>query len=61
MIIFLHRYDLMIKCWSYKPEQRSSFRYCLDELLLLQQNTSDSIVITSDTLNRSSHQKNGNN
>lgn len=26
------RYQLMLKCWSYRPEERPTFRYCLDVL-----------------------------
>lgn len=28
----LCRYQLMLKCWSYRPEERPTFRYCLDTL-----------------------------
>ncbi|XP_058444154.1 protein sevenless isoform X2 [Malaya genurostris] len=40
-------YQLMLKCWSYSPEDRPTFRYCLEELKSLQERTSDSILITS--------------
>lgn len=42
----------MLKCWSYRPEDRPTFRYCLDVLLVLKENTSDAIQITANTLNR---------
>lgn len=29
---FISRYQLMLKCWSYRPEERPTFRYCLDVL-----------------------------
>ncbi|XP_055602255.1 proto-oncogene tyrosine-protein kinase ROS isoform X2 [Uranotaenia lowii] len=40
-------YQLMLKCWSYSPEERPTFRYCLEELKSLKERTSDSIQITS--------------
>lgn len=36
----------MLKCWSYAPEDRPTFRYCLEVLKDLQEQTSDSIKIT---------------
>lgn len=29
---FLFRYQLMLKCWSYRADERPTFRYCLDVL-----------------------------
>ncbi|XP_055536181.1 proto-oncogene tyrosine-protein kinase ROS isoform X2 [Wyeomyia smithii] len=40
-------YQLMMKCWSYSPDDRPTFRYCLDILQSLEKRTSDSIQITS--------------
>lgn len=28
----------MTKCWAYRPEERPTFRYCLEELLDLKNN-----------------------
>lgn len=28
----------MLKCWSYRPEERPTFRYCLEVLQLLRNN-----------------------
>lgn len=36
----------MLKCWSYSPDDRPTFLYCLEVLKLLQLHTSDSIQIT---------------
>lgn len=41
------RYQLMLKCWSYSPEDRPTFRYLLEVLKSLKERTSDSIQITS--------------
>lgn len=46
----------MLKCWSYRPEERPTFRYCLDVLLDLKENTSAAIQIVSSSNNR---QQNG--
>ncbi|XP_055642898.1 proto-oncogene tyrosine-protein kinase ROS isoform X2 [Toxorhynchites rutilus septentrionalis] len=40
-------YQLMLKCWSYSPEDRPTFRYLLEVLKSLKERTSDSIQITS--------------
>lgn len=40
-------YQLMLKCWSYSPEDRPTFRYLLEVLKSLKEHTSDSIQITS--------------
>ncbi|XP_062538057.1 proto-oncogene tyrosine-protein kinase ROS isoform X2 [Armigeres subalbatus] len=40
-------YQLMLKCWSYSPEDRPTFRYLLEILKSLKERTSDSIKITS--------------
>lgn len=40
-------YQLMLKCWSYSPEDRPTFRYILEELKKHKAGTSDSIKITS--------------
>ncbi|XP_029733314.1 proto-oncogene tyrosine-protein kinase ROS isoform X3 [Aedes albopictus] len=40
-------YDLMLKCWSYSPDDRPTFRYLLEVLKNLKEETSDSIKITS--------------
>jgi DNA-binding phage protein len=37
----------MLLCWSYSPDDRPTFRYCLEVLKALQLRTSDSIQITS--------------
>lgn len=37
----------MLKCWSYSPEDRPTFRYLLEILKSLKERTSDSIQITS--------------
>ncbi|GAB0094112.1 Tyrosine-protein kinase receptor [Sergentomyia squamirostris] len=39
-------YQLMLKCWSYCPEDRPTFRYCLEILEALKDSTNDSIQIT---------------
>lgn len=36
----------MLKCWSYLPDDRPTFLYCLEVLKLLQLHTSDEIQIT---------------
>jgi len=42
----------MLKCWSYSPEDRPTFRYCLDILKTLKEATSDSVQITVQCSNR---------
>nr|CAD7427326.1 unnamed protein product [Timema monikensis] len=39
-----HRHQLMLKCWSYNPESRPTFKYCLDVLLELKDHVSLSDV-----------------
>jgi hypothetical protein len=39
-MIYLFRFELMSKCWSYDPEGRPSFRYCLDYLVALKKKMS---------------------
>lgn len=41
----------MLKCWSYRPEDRPTFRYCLEVLTTLKENTID-LQITSKNINR---------
>lgn len=53
-------YKLMLKCWSYLPEDRPTFRYCLEVLEDLKRNTSESILITVSNSNRSSNGKRSN-
>lgn len=36
----------MLKCWNYAPENRPTFRYCLEVLLDLHEQTDDEINIT---------------
>nr|CAD7258654.1 unnamed protein product [Timema shepardi] len=38
------RHQLMLKCWSYNPESRPTFKYCLDVLLELKDHVSLSDV-----------------
>lgn len=42
----------MLKCWSYLPEDRPTFRECLEDLKLLQEKTSDSIQIVAEFPNK---------
>lgn len=34
----------MLKCWSYRPEERPTFRYCLDILQSLRSNFEDAQI-----------------
>lgn len=42
----------MLKCWSYRPEDRPSFGYCLEVLTALKYNTSDATHIISQNKSR---------
>ncbi|XP_031627487.1 proto-oncogene tyrosine-protein kinase ROS-like isoform X2 [Contarinia nasturtii] len=44
-------YQLMLKCWSYRPEERPTFRYCLDILQSLRTKFDD-IRINLENANR---------
>ncbi|XP_055681919.1 protein sevenless isoform X2 [Lutzomyia longipalpis] len=50
-------YQLMLKCWSYCPEDRPTFRYCLEVLQTLKNNTSDCIPITVQHIYRNAGNK----
>lgn len=45
-------YQLMLKCWSERKEDRPSFRYCLDVVQTLTETTSKAIQIKSGSLSR---------
>uniref|UniRef100_A0A1B0DB76 Fibronectin type-III domain-containing protein n=1 Tax=Phlebotomus papatasi TaxID=29031 RepID=A0A1B0DB76_PHLPP len=51
------RYQLMLKCWSYCPEDRPTFRYCLEVVEALKDNTNDSIQITMQHMYRNGGHK----
>lgn len=40
----------MLKCWSYRPDDRPTFRYCLEVLLDLQ-NTCETMELNAHNLN----------
>ena len=39
------RYELMKYCWKFSPEERPTFRYCLEVLRALRENTSEDTQI----------------
>ncbi|XP_037919299.1 protein sevenless isoform X2 [Hermetia illucens] len=45
-------YQLMLECWSYSPDKRPAFSYCLEVLQCLQDHTSDNIQIMMANSNR---------
>lgn len=45
-------YQLMLKCWSERKEDRPTFRYCLDVVQTLAETTSKAIQIKSGSLSR---------
>lgn len=45
-------YQLMLRCWSERKEDRPSFRYCLDVVQTLAETTSKAIQIKSGSLSR---------
>ncbi|XP_014249043.1 proto-oncogene tyrosine-protein kinase ROS [Cimex lectularius] len=47
----VHMYDLMIKCWNFNPEERPTFKYCLDVLEEILKNTEDIPLNTSTLTN----------
>ncbi|XP_037036977.1 protein sevenless isoform X3 [Bradysia coprophila] len=46
-------YNLMQLCWSYEPDERPTFRYCLEILEKLKECTNDKIRIQARNLNKS--------
>lgn len=52
LCVSIARYQLMLKCWRYRPEERPTFGYCLEVLTELRENTSDAIKIISPNTNR---------
>lgn len=40
-------------CWSYEPDERPTFRYCLEVLQKLKECTNDKIRIQARNLNKS--------
>lgn len=43
----------MQSCWSYEPDERPTFRYCLEVLQKLKECTNDKIRIQARNLNKS--------
>lgn len=48
MFYYVYRFTLLQKCWSYNPEQRPTFKYCLEELdALMETVEEDATLITA--------------